>query len=215
MGGYGPLQAHPFFESISWENLQHQTPPKLTAYLPAMSEDDEDCYGNVSRWHARSVRVWGVCVCVRVCLCVFVCVCVVCVFVCLCVGGVVCFCVWCRGSTCVSGTAQLRGIARAVLCAVVPWALGVQPVGCLAGGEASIDLLELEHLVARVGVSPQCWGRGGSRLHICQRVRAVSFSYFLSLIFARTIHIGARCGGRETVAVGAVPCTLSPLAGGF
>ncbi|GAB5583177.1 3-phosphoinositide-dependent protein kinase 1 isoform X1 [Prionailurus iriomotensis] len=46
MGGYGPLQAHPFFESISWENLQHQTPPKLTAYLPAMSEDDEDCYGN-------------------------------------------------------------------------------------------------------------------------------------------------------------------------
>lgn len=25
-----------------------QTPPKLTPYLPAMSEDDEDCYGNVS-----------------------------------------------------------------------------------------------------------------------------------------------------------------------
>ncbi|XP_064448440.1 3-phosphoinositide-dependent protein kinase 1 isoform X4 [Mirounga angustirostris] len=46
MGGYGPLRAHPFFESITWENLQHQTPPKLTAYLPAMSEDDEDCYGN-------------------------------------------------------------------------------------------------------------------------------------------------------------------------
>nr|XP_025040555.1 3-phosphoinositide-dependent protein kinase 1 isoform X3 [Pelodiscus sinensis] len=48
MGGYGPLKAHPFFETITWENLHHQTPPKLTAYLPAMSEDDEDCYGNVS-----------------------------------------------------------------------------------------------------------------------------------------------------------------------
>ncbi|XP_074821015.1 3-phosphoinositide-dependent protein kinase 1 isoform X8 [Natator depressus] len=46
MGGYGPLKAHPFFESITWENLHHQIPPKLTAYLPAMSEDDEDCYGN-------------------------------------------------------------------------------------------------------------------------------------------------------------------------
>lgn len=48
MEGYSPLKAHPFFESITWENLHHQTPPKLTAYLPAMSEDDEDCYGNVS-----------------------------------------------------------------------------------------------------------------------------------------------------------------------
>ncbi|KAK1344722.1 hypothetical protein QTO34_013420 [Cnephaeus nilssonii] len=46
MEGYGPLKAHSFFESITWENLHHQTPPKLTAYLPAMSEDDEDCYGN-------------------------------------------------------------------------------------------------------------------------------------------------------------------------
>uniref|UniRef100_A0A8C3T8H4 3-phosphoinositide-dependent protein kinase 1 n=1 Tax=Chelydra serpentina TaxID=8475 RepID=A0A8C3T8H4_CHESE len=46
MGGYGPLKAHPFFESITWEDLHHQIPPKLTAYLPAMSEDDEDCYGN-------------------------------------------------------------------------------------------------------------------------------------------------------------------------
>ncbi|XP_061455149.1 3-phosphoinositide-dependent protein kinase 1 isoform X1 [Rhineura floridana] len=46
MGGCGPLKAHPFFDSITWENLHHQTPPKLTAYLPAMSEDDEDCYGN-------------------------------------------------------------------------------------------------------------------------------------------------------------------------
>uniref|UniRef100_H3A0R9 3-phosphoinositide-dependent protein kinase 1 n=1 Tax=Latimeria chalumnae TaxID=7897 RepID=H3A0R9_LATCH len=46
MGGYEPLTAHPFFESINWENLHLQTPPKLTAYLPAMSEDDEDCYGN-------------------------------------------------------------------------------------------------------------------------------------------------------------------------
>ena len=49
MEGYSPLKAHPFFESITWENLHHQTPPKLTAYLPAMSEDDEDCYGNVSQ----------------------------------------------------------------------------------------------------------------------------------------------------------------------
>lgn len=49
MEGYSPLKAHAFFESITWENLHHQTPPKLTAYLPAMSEDDEDCYGNV-RW---------------------------------------------------------------------------------------------------------------------------------------------------------------------
>nr|XP_033770218.1 3-phosphoinositide-dependent protein kinase 1 [Geotrypetes seraphini]XP_033770219.1 3-phosphoinositide-dependent protein kinase 1 [Geotrypetes seraphini]XP_033770221.1 3-phosphoinositide-dependent protein kinase 1 [Geotrypetes seraphini] len=46
MGGYEPLKAHPFFEHIAWKNLHHQTPPKLTAYLPAMSEDDEDCYGN-------------------------------------------------------------------------------------------------------------------------------------------------------------------------
>ncbi|KAM9583820.1 3-phosphoinositide-dependent protein kinase 1 [Trichechus inunguis] len=46
MDGYAPLKAHPFFESTTWENLHHQTPPKLTAYLPAMSEDDEDCYGN-------------------------------------------------------------------------------------------------------------------------------------------------------------------------
>ncbi|XP_067859785.1 3-phosphoinositide-dependent protein kinase 1-like [Heptranchias perlo] len=46
MGGHGLLKAHPFFEPIAWENLHLQTPPKLTAYLPAMSEDDEDCYGN-------------------------------------------------------------------------------------------------------------------------------------------------------------------------
>lgn len=65
MEGYGPLKAHPFFESISWEDLHHQTPPKLTAYLPAMSEDDEDCYGNVSHTAAslrgdggRSERQW-------------------------------------------------------------------------------------------------------------------------------------------------------------
>lgn len=48
MGGYGHLKAHPFFEPIVWENLHLQTPPKLTAYLPAMSEDEEECYGNVS-----------------------------------------------------------------------------------------------------------------------------------------------------------------------
>nr|XP_025040557.1 3-phosphoinositide-dependent protein kinase 1 isoform X5 [Pelodiscus sinensis] len=53
MGGYGPLKAHPFFETITWENLHHQTPPKLTAYLPAMSEDDEDCYGNFSEDEKR------------------------------------------------------------------------------------------------------------------------------------------------------------------
>ncbi|KAH0631707.1 hypothetical protein JD844_019454 [Phrynosoma platyrhinos] len=46
MRGYEPLKAHPFFDSVTWEDLHHQTPPKLTAYLPAMSEDDEDCYGN-------------------------------------------------------------------------------------------------------------------------------------------------------------------------
>ncbi|KAE8579559.1 hypothetical protein XENTR_v10024091 [Xenopus tropicalis] len=46
LGGYGPLKAHPFFETVTWQDLHLQTPPKLTAYLPAMSEDDEDCYGN-------------------------------------------------------------------------------------------------------------------------------------------------------------------------
>uniref|UniRef100_A0A667YTB5 3-phosphoinositide-dependent protein kinase 1 n=1 Tax=Myripristis murdjan TaxID=586833 RepID=A0A667YTB5_9TELE len=46
MGGYDPLRQHPFFETISWSDLHLQTPPKLTPYLPAMSEDDEDCYGN-------------------------------------------------------------------------------------------------------------------------------------------------------------------------
>ncbi|XP_070782855.1 3-phosphoinositide-dependent protein kinase 1 isoform X2 [Enoplosus armatus] len=46
MGGYDPLKQHPFFDTISWSDLHVQTPPKLTPYLPAMSEDDEDCYGN-------------------------------------------------------------------------------------------------------------------------------------------------------------------------
>ncbi|KAG5262732.1 hypothetical protein AALO_G00278260 [Alosa alosa] len=46
MGGYEPIRSHPFFESVSWRDLHLQTPPKLNAYLPAMSEDDEDCYGN-------------------------------------------------------------------------------------------------------------------------------------------------------------------------
>ncbi|XP_066496664.1 3-phosphoinositide-dependent protein kinase 1 [Tiliqua scincoides] len=46
MGSYGPLKAHSFFDTVTWEDLHNQTPPKLTAYLPAMSEDDEDCYGN-------------------------------------------------------------------------------------------------------------------------------------------------------------------------
>ncbi|KAA0704467.1 3-phosphoinositide-dependent protein kinase 1 [Triplophysa tibetana] len=46
MGGYGPLKSHPFFETVGWDDVHLQTPPKLTAYLPAMSEDDEDCYGN-------------------------------------------------------------------------------------------------------------------------------------------------------------------------
>uniref|UniRef100_A0A8C7XZW6 3-phosphoinositide-dependent protein kinase 1 n=1 Tax=Oryzias sinensis TaxID=183150 RepID=A0A8C7XZW6_9TELE len=46
MGGYEPLKQHPFFDTISWCDLHLQTPPKLTPYLPAMSEDDEDCYGN-------------------------------------------------------------------------------------------------------------------------------------------------------------------------
>lgn len=47
-GGFNPLKSHMFFETISWENLHVQTPPKLTPYLPAMAEDDEDYYGNVS-----------------------------------------------------------------------------------------------------------------------------------------------------------------------
>ncbi|XP_051572245.1 3-phosphoinositide-dependent protein kinase 1-like isoform X1 [Myxocyprinus asiaticus] len=47
MGGFNPLKGHMFFETISWENLPVQTPPKLTPYLPAMAEDDEDFYGNV------------------------------------------------------------------------------------------------------------------------------------------------------------------------
>uniref|UniRef100_A0A8C5AJ54 3-phosphoinositide-dependent protein kinase 1 n=1 Tax=Gadus morhua TaxID=8049 RepID=A0A8C5AJ54_GADMO len=46
MGGYDPLRRHPFFETTSWDDLHLQSPPKLTPYLPAMSEDDEDCYGN-------------------------------------------------------------------------------------------------------------------------------------------------------------------------
>ncbi|XP_066531023.1 3-phosphoinositide-dependent protein kinase 1a isoform X2 [Hoplias malabaricus] len=46
MGGYNPLRTHAFFEDISLENLHLQTPPKLTPYLPAMAEDDEDYYGN-------------------------------------------------------------------------------------------------------------------------------------------------------------------------
>ncbi|MCI4392245.1 hypothetical protein PGIGA_G00143810 [Pangasianodon gigas] len=46
MGGYNPLRDHAFFESISWENLHLQTPPKLTPYLPAMAEDEEEYYGN-------------------------------------------------------------------------------------------------------------------------------------------------------------------------
>lgn len=52
MGGYNPLRAHAFFESISWENLHLQTPPKLTPYLPAMAEDEEEYYGNVSMFQS-------------------------------------------------------------------------------------------------------------------------------------------------------------------
>lgn len=54
MGGYEPLRSHPFFETVSWGDLHLQTPPKLNAYLPAMSEDDEDCYGNVSTTDAQT-----------------------------------------------------------------------------------------------------------------------------------------------------------------
>ncbi|KAG9476962.1 hypothetical protein GDO78_002379 [Eleutherodactylus coqui] len=46
MGGYGPLKAHSFFDGITWQDVHLQTPPKLTAYLPAMAEDDEEFYGN-------------------------------------------------------------------------------------------------------------------------------------------------------------------------
>jgi len=49
MGGFNPLKGHMFFETISWDNLPVQMPPKLTPYLPAMAEDDEDYYGNVSQ----------------------------------------------------------------------------------------------------------------------------------------------------------------------
>ena len=52
MGGYDPLRQHPFFDTISWSDPHLQTPPKLTPYLPAMSEDDEDCYGNVRYFNA-------------------------------------------------------------------------------------------------------------------------------------------------------------------
>ncbi|XP_077305228.1 3-phosphoinositide-dependent protein kinase 1 [Lithobates pipiens] len=46
LGGFGPLKAHSFFDGITWQDLHLQTPPKLTAYLPAMAEDDEEFYGN-------------------------------------------------------------------------------------------------------------------------------------------------------------------------
>ncbi|TRY86253.1 hypothetical protein DNTS_015828 [Danionella cerebrum] len=46
MGGFDLLKGHVFFETISWGNLPLQTPPKLTPYLPAMAEDDQDFYGN-------------------------------------------------------------------------------------------------------------------------------------------------------------------------
>ncbi|KAM5153017.1 3-phosphoinositide-dependent protein kinase 1 [Mantella aurantiaca] len=46
LGGFGPLKAHSFFDGITWKDLHLQTPPKLTAYLPAMAEDDEEFYGN-------------------------------------------------------------------------------------------------------------------------------------------------------------------------
>ncbi len=58
MGGYEPLKQHPFFDTISWSDLHLQTPPKLTPYLPAMSEDDEDCYGNVRDYNAIQVSSW-------------------------------------------------------------------------------------------------------------------------------------------------------------
>ncbi|XP_072273840.1 3-phosphoinositide-dependent protein kinase 1 isoform X2 [Pyxicephalus adspersus] len=46
LGGFGPLKAQLFFDGITWQDLHLQTPPKLTAYLPAMAEDDEEFYGN-------------------------------------------------------------------------------------------------------------------------------------------------------------------------
>ncbi len=57
MGGYGPLKSHPFFETVGWDDIHLQIPPKLTAYLPAMSEDDEDCYGNVSQYKIRKYEI--------------------------------------------------------------------------------------------------------------------------------------------------------------
>ncbi|PIO37281.1 hypothetical protein AB205_0142120 [Aquarana catesbeiana] len=53
LGGFGPLKAHSFFDGITWQDLHLQTPPKLTAYLPAMAEDDEEFYGNVDQSSLR------------------------------------------------------------------------------------------------------------------------------------------------------------------
>lgn len=148
MGGYGPLRAHPFFESITWENLQHQTPPKLTAYLPAMSEDDEDCYGNVSPLaYARTHPSVAVCVCECV-VCVCECAHSMCVlgwvYAWVCLGVRVCV------HVCVPRCRVPSFLGAQWVCA---GALGAQPVGRMAGG-AGTDLLVAEHC-APPAMSPQ------------------------------------------------------------
>ena len=43
-GGYAALKAHPFFEGLDWDTLTQQQPPKLEAYLPAMSAEDKNIH---------------------------------------------------------------------------------------------------------------------------------------------------------------------------
>eukprot|EP00049_Salpingoeca_infusionum_P018634 m.358068 g.358068 ORF g.358068 m.358068 type:complete len:524 (-) comp18030_c0_seq1:238-1809(-) len=40
-GGYDALKAHPFFAGVDWDNLAQSQPPKLEAFLPAISEEDK------------------------------------------------------------------------------------------------------------------------------------------------------------------------------
>lgn len=43
--------SHPFPPGIDWETLHEQDPPKLDAYLPAITPDDKPL-------HAHDVRCW-------------------------------------------------------------------------------------------------------------------------------------------------------------
>ena len=44
-GGLAGLKAHPFFTGIEWESLHRQTPPKLDAFLPARTAEDQPLHG--------------------------------------------------------------------------------------------------------------------------------------------------------------------------